>query len=110
VANDLLYGVPLHPDTPSSVICSDDQAYGELREHIPTFMSKFASKKYLERCAGTPNSHNPFYFNNASNESFIRGYVLVYRTQEVRMKIELYNRYLSRGLFDPDHIIGNSIL
>ncbi|KAJ7017004.1 hypothetical protein C8F04DRAFT_1096190 [Mycena alexandri] len=110
LANDLLYGVPLHPDTPSSVICEDNQAYLELRQFIPGFMRKFTSKKYLKRCAGAPNSDNPFFFNDVSNETFLRGYVQVYRTQEVRMDVELYNRYLSRGLFDPDHTIGEPYL
>ncbi|KAJ7140358.1 hypothetical protein C8R46DRAFT_847296, partial [Mycena filopes] len=53
------------------------------------------------------NSNNPFLFNEVSNTHFIQGYVLVYRTLEVRMPVELYNRYQRRGLFDPDHTIGD---
>ncbi|KAJ7712213.1 hypothetical protein B0H16DRAFT_1703092 [Mycena metata] len=62
------------------------------------------------RCADTSNSDNPFFFNDVSNESFIRGYVTVYRIQEVCMDVDLYNGYLARGLFDPDHAIGEPYL
>ncbi|KAJ7176819.1 hypothetical protein C8R46DRAFT_44716 [Mycena filopes] len=106
LANDLLYCLALHPDTPSFDICSNDETYGELRTFLPQFMSTFASPTFLSRCAGLPNSDNPFIFNEVSNTHFLQGYVLVYRTLEVRMEVDLYNRYQRRGLFDPEHTIG----
>ncbi|KAF7359925.1 hypothetical protein MVEN_00718500 [Mycena venus] len=97
LANDLLFGIALHPDTPSLTICLSDELYSELRTHIPAFMATFASPLYLQRCAGDPNSDNPFVFHEVSNTNFLRTYVLVYRKLEVRVPAILYNLYQSRG-------------
>ncbi|KAK6972295.1 hypothetical protein R3P38DRAFT_3483213 [Favolaschia claudopus] len=69
-------------------------------------MSKFASKTYFSRCGGTPNTGNPFSFNLTSDTNFLRGYVQVYRKEEVRAPAALYDLYQSRGLLDPNHTIG----
>ncbi|KAJ6539815.1 hypothetical protein DFH09DRAFT_929930 [Mycena vulgaris] len=106
LANDLLFGIALHPDTPSLAICLSDNLYNELRHHNPIFMATFTSPVYLQRCAGRPNSNNPFIFHEVSNTNFLRGFVRVYRKLEVQIEATLYDVYQSRGLFDPTHKIG----
>ncbi|KAK7050766.1 hypothetical protein R3P38DRAFT_2687100 [Favolaschia claudopus] len=106
LANDLLFCCALHPDTPADILCEDDDLYGSLRENFPTFMAKFSSKTYVARCGGTPNTGNPFSFNLTSDTNFLRGFVQVYRKEEVRVPATLYDLYQSRGLLDAQHIIG----
>ncbi|KAK6977239.1 hypothetical protein R3P38DRAFT_2582166 [Favolaschia claudopus] len=106
LANDLLFEMALHPDTPSFSVCSDDSLYAELRAHIPRFMETWKSEMYLERCASTPNTNNPLSFNTGANDHFLATYVRVYRKTRVRVPATLYDLYQSRGLLDPDHIIG----
>ncbi|KAK6968903.1 hypothetical protein R3P38DRAFT_3244480 [Favolaschia claudopus] len=60
----------------------------------------------FSRCGGTPNTSNPFSFNLTSDTNFLRGYVQVYRKEEVRVPAALYDLYQSRGLLDPNHTIG----
>ncbi|KAJ7867235.1 hypothetical protein B0H14DRAFT_3441927 [Mycena olivaceomarginata] len=86
LANDLLFGLALHPETPSLTICSSDELYQELRARA--------------------NSTNPFVFHDVSDHNFMQGYVLTYRRCQVRMAAKVYNSYGSKGLFDPNHIIG----
>ncbi|KAJ7270160.1 hypothetical protein B0H12DRAFT_1310880, partial [Mycena haematopus] len=106
LANDFLFGIGFHPDTPSSLICSSNHLFSELKNHFPIFMETWTSPQYLKRCAGRPNSKNPFIFNYVSDTNFLRHYVRVYRKLEVRMDAKLYDMYQSRGLFDPLHTIG----
>ncbi|KAJ6522825.1 hypothetical protein DFH09DRAFT_1096993 [Mycena vulgaris] len=106
LANDLLYSIALHPDTPSLTLCSNDQLYQEFRDYIPIFMAIWTSKEYLHRCAGRPNSHNPFMFREVSHRNFMASYVLVYRWLEVWMPARLYDLYQFRGLFGPTHTVG----
>ncbi|KAF7374250.1 hypothetical protein MSAN_00307900 [Mycena sanguinolenta] len=106
LVNDFLFSIAFHPDTPSLVICKNDDLFTLLRTSLVSFMSQWASKKYLTRCAGRANSNNPFFFNDKSNRIFLQQYVRVYRKVEVRIEQELYNRYQSLGLFDPTHTIG----
>ncbi|KAJ6494111.1 hypothetical protein C8R47DRAFT_1318939 [Mycena vitilis] len=106
LANDLLYEVAIHPDTPSFYLCSDDRLFGRLRAHLPVFMARWVSPEFLKACGGRTNSRNPFAFNTTSHRNFISGYVSVYRRTSVRMSRELYNLYLEEGLFDNEHIIG----
>ncbi|KAK7032696.1 hypothetical protein R3P38DRAFT_2520548 [Favolaschia claudopus] len=106
LANDLLFEMALHPDTPSLSVCSDDSLYAELRAHIPRFMETWKSETYLERCASTPNTNNPLSFNTGANDHFLATYVRVYRKTRVRAPAALYDLYQSRGLLDPDHVIG----
>ncbi|KAJ7664642.1 hypothetical protein DFH06DRAFT_1128044 [Mycena polygramma] len=100
LANDLLYEVAIHPDTPSFYLCSDDKLFGRLRAHLPVFMARWVSPEFLKACGGRTNSRNPFAFNTTSHRNFISGYVSVYRRTSVRMPQELYNLYLEEGLFD----------
>ncbi|KAJ7247455.1 hypothetical protein C8J57DRAFT_962824, partial [Mycena rebaudengoi] len=106
LANDLLFGLALHPETPNLTICSSDELYQELRAYLPVFMGTWASSKYLTRCASRPNSTNPFVFHDVSDINFMQSYVLMYRRCQVRMAAKDYNNYGSKGLFDPNHIIG----
>jgi hypothetical protein len=107
LANDLLYELAIHPDMPSIELCSSPELYGALRSHLPTFMDTWVSPEFLKRCAGQPNSLNPFLFHVNSDRNFISSFVKVYRKREARVPETLYNLYQSRGLFDPDHIIGS---
>ncbi|KAK6977367.1 hypothetical protein R3P38DRAFT_3124693 [Favolaschia claudopus] len=106
LANDFLYEVAIHPDTPSFVLCTDDASFSRLRSHLPIFMARWESPQYLKACAGRTNSLNPFAFNTTSDRNFFSSYVPVYRRTSVRVRRDLYNLYLANGLFDPDHIIG----
>jgi hypothetical protein len=108
LANNLLFGLALHPETPSLTICSSDELYQELRAYLPVFMGTWASSKYLTRCASRANSTNPFVFHDVSDRNFMQGYVLTYRRCQVRMAAKVYNNYGSKGLFDPNHIIGTN--
>ncbi|KAK7014592.1 hypothetical protein R3P38DRAFT_2787432 [Favolaschia claudopus] len=87
LAEDLLFSAAIRPDTPADVLCEDDELYDSFREYVPNFMSKFASssKTYFSRCGGTPNTGNPFSFNLTSDTNFLRGYVQVYRKEEVML-------------------------
>ncbi|KAF7335901.1 hypothetical protein MSAN_02327200 [Mycena sanguinolenta] len=106
LANDFLFEIAVHPDMPSGELCTDEAQYERFRTHIPVFMSRWVSGKFLTLCGGTPNSKNPLAFNWKSNKNFLRMYVLVYRRRETRVKAELYNLYQSLGLLDPNHTIG----
>ncbi|KAK6972318.1 hypothetical protein R3P38DRAFT_3335904 [Favolaschia claudopus] len=106
LANDFLYEVAIHPDTPSFALCSNEALFSRLRAHLPIFMARWTSSKFLTACAGSTNSLNPFAFNTTSHRNFISSYVPVYRRTSVRVPRDLYNFYLKEGLFDPDHIIG----
>ncbi|KAK6981518.1 hypothetical protein R3P38DRAFT_3113515 [Favolaschia claudopus] len=97
MASDLLFDFDL---------CSHDGLYARFRAHIPVFMRTFVSDRYFERCGLASNSLNPFYFNDYSDNNFIRGFVKVYRKIEVRVPAALYHLYQSEGLFDSDHTIG----
>ncbi|KAJ7675728.1 hypothetical protein DFH06DRAFT_1170354 [Mycena polygramma] len=106
LANDFLYEVAIHPDTPSFYLCSRDQLFTRLRAHFPIFMARWTSPEFLRACGGRTNSLNPFAFNTTSHRNFLAGYVSVYRRTLVRMPRELYNFYLEEGLFDTDHVVG----
>ncbi|KAK7054100.1 hypothetical protein R3P38DRAFT_2854659 [Favolaschia claudopus] len=106
LANDLLYGLAMHPDTPSFEVCASHEAFHELRDYLPKFMATWRSEEYYTRCAGLPNSNNPFVFHEVSNQNFLKSYVQVYRRTKVCIPAALYDRYQSRGLFDPTHVIG----
>ena len=106
LANDFLFEIAVHPDMPSSELCADEAQYKRFHTHIPVFMSRWISHKFLELCGGTTNSKNPLAFNSKSDQNFLRSYVRVYRRREVRVQADLYNLYQSLGLFDPDHTIG----
>ncbi|KAK6971563.1 hypothetical protein R3P38DRAFT_3496235 [Favolaschia claudopus] len=106
MASDLLFECAIHPDMPSFDLCSHDGLYARFRAHIPVFMRTFVSDRYFERCGLASNSLNPFYFNDYSDNNFIRGFVKVYRKIEVRVPAALYHLYQSEGLFDSDHTIG----
>ncbi|KAJ7923688.1 hypothetical protein B0H13DRAFT_1864674 [Mycena leptocephala] len=80
LANDLLFGLALHPATPSLTICSSDELH--------------------------PNLSNTFIFHDVSDRNFMQSYVLMYRRCQVRMAAKDYNNYRSKGLLDPNHIIG----
>ncbi|KAK7015047.1 hypothetical protein R3P38DRAFT_2999205 [Favolaschia claudopus] len=106
LANDLLYGLAMHPDTPSFEVCASREMFHELRTYLPKFMATWRSEEYYTRCAGLPNSNNPFVFHEVSNQNFLKSYVQVYRRTKVCIPAALYDRYQSRGLFDPTHVIG----
>ncbi|KAK7030580.1 hypothetical protein R3P38DRAFT_2774900 [Favolaschia claudopus] len=65
----------------------------------------FAFKTYFSCCGGAPNTSNSF--SNLTN--FLRGYVQVYRKEEVRLPAALYDVYQSWDLLDPNHTIGSTV-
>ncbi|GLB34621.1 hypothetical protein LshimejAT787_0201860 [Lyophyllum shimeji] len=106
LANDFLYLLGEYPSTPAYVFCDSDLLFDRLCQAIPQYMSIWSSPDFLQKCAGLPNSWNPFAFNAKSDKFYTSGYLYVFRKRRVRMPAYLYNLYLNRGLFDKDHIIG----
>jgi hypothetical protein len=107
MGNDILYRLGIHPFCPALTICQSDELFAALQNFIPNFMAKFTSQKFFKDCGGDANSNNPFAFNYSVDKKFIASYVDVFRREEVRVPIDLYNLYLSQGLLDPEHTIGN---
>ncbi|KAK7021676.1 hypothetical protein R3P38DRAFT_3541417 [Favolaschia claudopus] len=46
LANDLLNGLAMHPDTPSFEVCASHEAFHELRDYLPKFMATWRSEEY----------------------------------------------------------------
>jgi hypothetical protein len=44
-----------------------------------------------------------------SDTSYKSQFLLVFQKKKVVMTTDLYNAYLSQGLFDPEHVIGNKL-
>ncbi|KAJ6597339.1 hypothetical protein B0H10DRAFT_752917 [Mycena sp. CBHHK59/15] len=95
LANDLLYLLAMHPDTPAYTFCCDEQSYNALRNFFPVFMAYWVSPEFKRRCGGTPNSVKPFGFNYTSNTNFIAD-VRVFRREDVRVPRDPYN-FLSKS-------------
>ena len=106
LANDFCHILGLFPSTPACFICEDDDLYARFRSAIPQYMSIWQSEDYFHRCCGSPNSSNPLAFNVVSDTYYKSQYLLVFRKKKVVMDADLYNAYLSQGLFDPEHKIG----
>ncbi|KAJ7199941.1 hypothetical protein GGX14DRAFT_372584, partial [Mycena pura] len=126
LANDILFLLALHPDTPAVCICADEALYrevekklstpypnfesrsplGHMRDFFPLYMAQWISDEFKKRCGGTANSHNSLDFNYTSDTNFISSRVRVFRRLEARVDRELFDRYQSLGLLDANHTIG----
>lgn len=106
LANDILYLVSIHPDTPATVVCLNEQMYSTLKSSFPSFMAQWISLEFKKRCGGTANSVNPFAFNYTSNTNFLATHVKVFRQDLVRVPRDLYNIYQGLGHFDEAHTVG----
>ncbi|KAJ7266477.1 hypothetical protein B0H12DRAFT_1046161 [Mycena haematopus] len=108
LANDILFLLVIHPDTPANILCEDAEMYASLREFLLRFMAQWISDGFKRRCGGTANSVNSFDFNYESHTNFLASYVHCFRREWARVDRELYNKYQARGYLDEDHVIGTT--
>lgn len=104
--NDFLFQLAIHPHTPEHIICQNDKVYDEFKEHLHHYMNQFHGPRFLNGAATVANDNNPFYFNQSSNDEYIKSWVQVFRRTEIFVPKDLYNRYAERGLLDADHTVG----
>ncbi|KAF7372546.1 hypothetical protein MVEN_00117000 [Mycena venus] len=107
LANDILFFLAIHPDTPANVLCRDAIMYQSMRDFFPPFMAQWISDDFKKRCGGSANSSNPLDFSYTSDTNFIASRVHVFRKAEARVGADLYDRYQSLGLLDENHTIGD---
>ncbi|KAJ7233257.1 hypothetical protein C8J57DRAFT_1532615 [Mycena rebaudengoi] len=106
LANDLLFLLAIHPDTPAIELCADNTIYDRLLNFLPGFMAHWFSREFIKSCGGRVNSTNPFAFNDTSDSNFRAHQVHVYRKENARLEAELFALYQSQGFLDPDHTIA----
>lgn len=107
--NDFLYELAIYPGTPAYVICGDEKRYQEFKTCLHKYMVKYCDENKFLKEAATISKHekfNPFAFNERSNRVYTSGYIHVFRRTTKRVPVDLYNRYVRDGLFDPKHTIG----
>jgi hypothetical protein len=71
LANDILFLLAIHPDTPANVLCRDTIMYQSMRDFFPPFMAQWISDDFKKRCGGSANSSNPLDFSYTSDTNFI---------------------------------------
>lgn len=81
--NDLLFYLALHPATPSHVVCADATAYADFKATIYQYLEQYSKPEFLKRVVTTPNSNNPFEFNELSNREYTARYIAVFRRVRV---------------------------
>jgi formamidopyrimidine-DNA glycosylase len=108
--NDFLYFAGIHPYTPSSKICDNNESFEAFTQQLIDYFHTFTSKKFLQLVATASNIDNPLGFNENSNRNYMGGWVHVYRRSITSVPATLYNSYASQGLFDSDHIIGEYVI
>ncbi|PPQ97364.1 hypothetical protein CVT26_006596 [Gymnopilus dilepis] len=106
LANDFLHEYAIFPGTPSYIICSDESEFIRFQNAIQEFLGRFRATEFLKEIASVPNHPNHFVFNEVSNRLYMHKYITVFRRQECKVTKEVFARLCSRGLLDPDHIIG----
>ncbi|KAI0354351.1 hypothetical protein OH77DRAFT_492536 [Trametes cingulata] len=107
-SHDLLHRLALWPGMPPDRLCRDEQLYQEFKEALSSYASQYASPEYYTSCLGVTNRNAALAYNYKSDDNYIAHYVDVFRKALVRMDTALYNKYAMRGLFNPEHIIGES--
>jgi len=104
-ANDLLYLAAMFPGTPAHIICQDSERYEKFKDLIYTYQSQFSDPEH-RLVSTTPNTDNPFAFNENSNRLYMERYIKVFRRTTTFVPNALYHQYQIQGLLDPNHIIG----
>jgi hypothetical protein len=105
-ANDLLYLAVMFPGTPAHIICQDSERYEKFKDLIYTYQSQFADPEFHRFISTSPNTDNPFAFNENSNRIYMERYIEVFRRTTALVPKLLYHQYQTQGLLDPDHILG----
>ncbi|KIM35738.1 hypothetical protein M413DRAFT_57539, partial [Hebeloma cylindrosporum] len=108
LVNDFLFNAAIHPGTPAISICEDDETFAELLEGIPEYLERFTVPQFYKPMASScvPGRDNPFEFNEDSNRHYMQQYIDVFRRCSVHVPKELYEKYLTKGLLDSAHTIG----
>ncbi|KAJ3526413.1 hypothetical protein NMY22_g10175 [Coprinellus aureogranulatus] len=106
LANDFLHEVLIHPLLPVYTVCSDDAMWGRIASHIAPYMAQWRSPEFVSRCCVRTNSLNPFTFNESQEYNYHTQYVKVHTKKSIRMYEAQYNQFVSLGLLDPSHTIG----
>lgn len=105
-ANDFLYLAATFPGTPAHIICQDSERYEKFKDLIYTYQSQFSDPAFYRLVSTSPNTNNPFAFNENSNRLYMERYIKVFQRTTAFVPNALYNQYQTQGLLDPDHIIG----
>lgn len=106
-ANDFLHSVAIFPGAPAIFICRSNSRFIAFKTGIAAYMKIWMSLPFLKLAGGIPNTLNPFAYNYKSFVVYYP-YLLVFRRSHVYVPYYLYNMMLRSGLFDPQHIIGES--
>jgi hypothetical protein len=107
-ANDLLHLAAIFPGTPAHIICQDSECYEKFKNLIYTYQLQFAEPEFHRYVSTSPNTDNPFAFNENSNRIYMERYIEVFRRTTAFVPKVLYDQYQTQGLLDPDHVIGSS--
>lgn len=107
-ANDFLYTVGIFPGAPAIYICQSNARYSAFKVGIVDYMKIWVSRAFLALAGGLPNTLNPFAYNYKSFVVYFT-HLLVFRRSHVYIPGPLFNRMLRGGLFNPGHVIGESI-
>jgi hypothetical protein len=105
-ANDFLYFAATFPGTPAYIICRDSERYQKFKDLIHKYQSQFSSPEFHRLVSTSPNTNNPFAFNENSNTVYMQAYIQVFRRTKALVPKELYDEYQAQGLLDANHIIG----
>ncbi|PIL30146.1 hypothetical protein GSI_07724 [Ganoderma sinense ZZ0214-1] len=107
LACDFLHEQCLWPGMPLHALCADDALFLAFKEGIVEYMQRWMSQDYWHDCLGCYNLDRPFAHNRNSDQRYLGRHVQVFRKAfAADMPAELYNKYVERGLLNPDHVIG----
>ncbi|KAI0312139.1 hypothetical protein OF83DRAFT_1067711 [Amylostereum chailletii] len=107
LANDFCHLIAVWPGMPVYDLCADDELFGDLLDAIAPFMEQWNSEAFLRYCAASANTANPLSFNEWADHSYYSMYILVFwKSRIANIPPALYDKYISRGLLDPEHTIG----
>ena len=102
-ANDLLYLSAIFPGTPAYIICQNSECYEKFKDLIYTYQSQFSDPEYHHLVSTSPNTDNPFAFNENSNRLYIERYIMVFWHTTAFVPNTLYDQYRIKDYLDPNH-------
>lgn len=106
-ANDFLHTAGIFPGAPAIYICQSNARYTTFKMGIVNYMKIWMSRAFLAHAGGIPNTLNPFAYNYKSFVVYFT-HLLVFRRSHVYIPRALFNRMLRGGMFNTNHVIGES--
>lgn len=108
LANDLCFHLAIHPATPAIYMCQDEERFAELLNGIPGYLDRFIQPSYHDTMAASCclGQENPFEFHEHANRTYLHSFVDVFRRCSVQVDGNLYVKYITQGLLDRRHTIG----